>query len=360
MNAMTAPVMTGPKLTQKQIAEQLGVSRQLVGFALRGEGRMSDELRSQILLVAQQNGYHQYSNREARAMVSRRYGKRAVSGIVAVLFEATFENQPLSSVPFFMPFFTGLEAEAIRHGIDLALCALRPKDLPRLVTDGQVDGAICLLAPEDIPLRVQELGLPLVNILYKGERQPNLLIDDARGVQLAVRHLLELGHRRIAYIGSVKQLATERLLAFRAEMQAAGLLDESLIVCKNAQPSARTGHLLMHQLLERKAGAFSAVVAFNDTMGFGVVGAIQQAGYDVPRDISVVGFDDVSRSHNFSPALTSINFSRHDIGQRAIELLCMQLQDGAAALRDAMGADLTEVFPVELVVRDSTQRHVSG
>ncbi len=82
---------------------------------------------------------------------------------------------------------------------------------------------------------------------------------------------------------------------------------------------------------------------------------MQQTGYRVPEDISVVGFDDISCNHNFTPAVTSIKFSRHDLGKRAIQLLCRQLRDGPDSMRSVMGEDLTEVFPVELAVHDSTR-----
>ena len=340
-NAAPAP------LTQKQIAEHLGVSRQLVGFALRGEGRMADEVRQQILEVAQRNGYHRYSNSGARTLAARRYGKRAATGMLAVLFEATFDDQPLSEVPFFIPFFAGLETEAIRQGLDLVLCALRPGELPRLVSERQVDGIVSLAAPIETLNALAQLDLPLVSVLYGIEGFPSLQLDNANGARLAARHLIELGHRRIAYLGLEKGLAAARLSAFRRALDERDLLDETCIVSTDGVPSRAVGAQLMTRLLERHRGAdlpFTALACYNDMMAMGAIEVLQTRGLRVPADVSVVGFDDVSLQYSFAPALTSIGFSRQEIGKRAIQRLCQS--------DDAGGP---EIFPVELVQRDSTR-----
>lgn len=340
------------KLTQKQIADQLGVSRQLVSFALRGQGRMSDALRRQILEVAKDNGYHQYSNREARAMIARRYGKRAASGIMAVLFRPTFQNQPLSSVPFFMPFFEGLESEAIRHGIDLALCAVRPNELPRLVRENQVDGVIGLLIPENTIEQMRQTDLPLVSVLYEVESGVSLMIDDARGTQLATEHLIRLGHRNIAYIGLHYARGKEREQGYRKALREHHLAQhENLIDISDENPSIEGGAAAMQRLMAVQPPKFSGLVCHNDLMAIGAISVLKEHGCRVPEDVSVVGFDDVSRHYSFSPALTSINFQRQEVGQRAVQLLCQQQAEGATAA-NFMGR---EVFPVRLVERDSTR-----
>ena len=313
-------------LTQKQIAERLGVSRQLVGFALRGEGRMTDEVRGKIVEFARQHGYDPNANREARLMVARRYGKRVACGILAVLFPATFEEQPLSSVPFFMPFFQGLEDEAISRGVDLALCALRPDALPRLVRENQVDGVICLLTPDEPALRIRELGLPVVSIQYEIAGIPSLTIDDRGGSAEATRHLIALGHRRIAYLGLDNRIGRERLAGFREAMRQGGVaILEKLIDVGLERTTVQAGAVAMRRMLERGAEAgFSAVLCFNDLIAMGAVRALEEDGRRVPVDVSVVGFDDVAPQYGFSPALTSVGFSRREMGRRAVQLLCEQ------------------------------------
>ncbi len=342
-------------LTQKQIAERLGVSRQLVSFALRGQGRMSDQVRQQILELAQHNGYGQYSNREARAMVSRRYGKRAASGILAVVFKTTFEDQPVTSLPYFTAFFEGLEAEAIARGFDLALCAQRPHALPRLVREGQVDGVVGLLTPKETSVDINRLSLPQVNVMYAAPGGVSLIIDDTAGSALATRHLLELGHRRIAYIGVKAAKGRERLEGYqRALREYSVSYEAALVEMSEGQPSMKTGTLVMQEWLAQHALTkhelpFSAVVCYNDSIAMGVIRVLQESGWRVPEDISVAGFDDISLQHGFSPSLTSVSFPRQEMGRRAIELLCEQIENSEQSTLNTV-----EAFPVRMEVRDST------
>lgn len=340
-------------VTQRQIAEELGVSRQLVSFALRGEGRMADSTRSAILEAARRGGYHEFSNREARAMASRRYGKRARSGILAVLFHGTFEEQPVSSVPFFTPFFEGLETEAIARGIDLVLCAVRPGGLPRIIREYGVDGVVGLLVPEAVALQVSELSIPTVSILYPAKSGTNLCIDDRAGSFQAVQYLAGQGHRSIAYVGLEGMLGDLRYAGYRDALAHFGIpLNHNVIDVAPSQPSIGGGITGMQRILARSGRAageppFTALVCFNDLMAMGAIGVLKDAGWRVPEDVSVVGFDDVSREYGFNPALTSVGFPRRDIGRQAIRLLC---EAGA----DAQPAVLQHQFSTELVVRDST------
>ena len=350
-------------LTQKQIADQLGVSRQLVSFALRGQGRMSDEVRERIIELADRNGYGQYSNREARAMVSRRYGKRAASGILAVIFQTTFDNQPVTSLPYFAPFFEGLESEAIEQGLDLALCALRPHDLPRLVRDCQVDGVVGLLTPEELSRGVNRLSLPMVNVMYAAPGGASLIIDDVAGSSLATKHLLELGHCQIAYIGVERAKGKVRLRGYEKALREYSVAREAkLIEISDDPPSVETGAHMMQKILSRSSVSkssvvrgglkFSAIVCYNDLLAMGAVQALRENGYNVPEDVSIVGFDDVSLQYSFHPALTSISFPRREMGQRAIALLSEQADLEEKCV--ARSTDSIETFSVHLEIRNST------
>jgi LacI family transcriptional regulator len=352
-------------LTHRQIAEKVGVSRQLVGFALRGEGRMSDEMRRQILEVARDNGYNEFSNGAARSMAARRYGKRALTGVMAVLFPATFEGQPLSSVPYFMSFFEGIESEVIERGLDLMLCPLRPQGLPRLVREGHVDGVISLLTHRTPLEPLQELDIPIVHIalatnrLVEIENSTAIMMDDHNGGTLATRHLLELGHRKIAYMGfsrdDEKQSKDTRnyqgyLDALR-EYQV--VPDESLIDTSLSSKTVQVGNDAMKQMLCGRTPNFTGLVCQNDLIAMGAIRTLQEAGQRVPEDISVVGFDDVSTQYAFHPALTSISFPRHEMGRRAVQILLEKSKKSSGA--DSLPQ--REIFPVELVIRDSTRKH---
>jgi LacI family transcriptional regulator len=344
------------KLTQKEIAAQLGVSRQLVGFALSGQGKVAQDTRERILEVARQNGYDQFSNSEARLMISRRYGNHVSTGLLTVLFPANFEDQPLSMVPFFTPIFRGLELEAKAQGHDLMLCPLREGELPRLVKDKRLDGVICLSTPQSVSRAIAALDLPLVNVQCDVEGIPSLLRDDFGGGLLATRHLIELGHSRIAYLGYNAPSGVIRLSAFHQALQEHDIAAyDAWIDATLDEPSQKAGDAAMRALLKKNRGlGVSALVAHNDLIAMGAIRALEDAGFNVPADVSVIGFDDVAEQYSFRPSLTSICFAREEMGRLAIRLL-MEIAEKRVVPMPRGHASCKEVFPTRLVARDSTR-----
>ena len=365
MAISTSNGLTGATITQRQIAEHLGVSRQLVSFALRGTGRMSDEKRAMIVRFARENNYHEHSNHEARQMISRRYGKRIETGIVAAVFRATFEGRPLSSLPFFAPFFEGLEHEAIEQRLDLVLCPLRDGELPLLVRERRVDGVICLSTTPSEMTRIRALQMPMVSLPYQAALVPSITFEDSEGTRAATRHLIELGHRRIGYVGVEHlpgQIGQNRLAGYRQALREAEIdANARWIVNTPQSPTRATGAQAARALLRdwatlAPAERVTALVCYNDEIAMGAVEALQSAGIGVPDAISVTGFDDISLQSGFAPALTSIALPREAMGRRAIELLCQQ----NAAERSGNGDEPTDFssfqqpFPVSLVTRASS------
>lgn len=348
------------KATQRQIAEQLGVSRQLVSFALQGKGRMSGEKRQQILHLARENNYHEFSNHEARQMISRHYGKRVETGMLAVVFNSKFEGQPIPSLPFFSPFFEGLENEAIKRSLDLVLCPLRSGKLPLLVREVRVDGVICLFTPECETARIQSLPLPLVSLPYEAPNTPCIGIENQKGISLATQHLIDLGHRRIGYIGispTTDHIGAQRWQGYHCTLKMAGLDENpSAINTEFHRPTRQAGSDAANTLLNSASSAlpFSALVCYNDEMAMGAVTALQQAGWNVPHQVSVTGFDDISRHSNFAPTLTSLAFPRQEMGRKAVQLLCEHNQLLRQERNASDFADYRHQFPVQLVERDST------
>jgi LacI family transcriptional regulator len=353
-------VPTSLKLTQKQIAEHLGVSRQLVGFALSGQGKVAESTRQKILEVARQNGYDQFSNPEARLMISKRYGKRVSTGLLAVLFASNFENQPLAMVPYFTPIFRGLELEAKACGLDLMLCPIRPEELPRLVRDRQLDGVICLSVPHEVSREIAAMGLSVVNIQSDVAGISCVLRDDFGGGLQAARHLVELGHREIAYLGCDAPSGVVRHAAFCQVLKENGIaVDEQLVDGTLGEPTQLAGEMAMRTMLERSGARFSAIVAHNDLIAMGAIRALQESGLKVPEDVSVIGFDDVADQYGFKPSLTSICFAREAMGRRAVEML-MEITATEASSSAGSLEPLREVFSTRLVLRDSTRAARSG
>jgi LacI family transcriptional regulator len=215
----------------------------------------------------------------------------------------------------------------------------------------QVDGYITASARRVHPLLLELAAnrpLVLVNRATDEPSLPSVVPDDADGMRQAVEHVAALGHRRVAHLAGPFELSTgvHRHDGFVAGMRAAGLaVDEDLIVAGSIYTEAE-GARLVRELLGRGA-RFTAVLAGNDLLALGCIDALREAGLDCPRDVSVVGFNDMDWSARFWPPLTTVHVPHHRLGVAAADLLLERLADRGAAVRHI-------VLPVELVVRGST------
>ena len=194
-------------------------------------------------------------------------------------------------------------------------------------------------------------GVPVVffDQVVSGAGAANVALDNRRGVELLVGHLLEHGHRRIAFVGAPAGLtsATERREAFLRALRDAGLdgADDTVRLGDGVWSEA-SGERAMHEHLSRSDPP-TAVVAASDTLAVGALRAIRAAGLDVPADIALVSFDDPLFGDLLDPPMTAL--SRHDreLGERAARLLLGTLANG-----EALGnADVR--VPLELIVRRS-------
>lgn len=335
-------------VSQKEIAEALGVDRSLVAHALRGDARVAEATRERIEEAARRLGYDASSNRGARALAARRYGTRVKTGIVAVLLPPRFMGQSPRAVPFFMPLLDGIELEAQERDLDVLLASWHEGRLPRLVADGGVDGVICLFAALDAE-QLRAVQMPVVHLLNAGPGTHNLLPDYRGGTYQATAHLSALGHRRIAFLSlPLNNMAhRERALGYRDALRAADLPVAENWLLELDAPTIEAGREGWRQLLARDA-QISAVMCFNDLMAMGVIEAARETGRRVPEDVSVAGFDDVGEHYDFSPALTSVFFDRRALGRRAVQLIGATPDDGANVEVQQ------EIAQVQLVIRGST------
>jgi LacI family transcriptional regulator len=215
----------------------------------------------------------------------------------------------------------------------------------------QVDGFITATARREHPL-LDELGaqgvpLVLMNRTTDADRLPSALPDDRGGVRQAVEHLVSLGHRRIAHF-AVRSISTgeHRWAGFSEAMEALGLTVDLELIAEASMYSEAEGAACTRRLLD--AGKpFTAVVAANDLMALGCIDVLHDAGLECPRDVSVVGFNDMSWSDRFVPPLTTVRLPHYQLGVEAAGLLLERLAAPDAPARHV-------VLETELVVRGST------
>jgi LacI family transcriptional regulator len=178
----------------------------------------------------------------------------------------------------------------------------------------------------------------------------NIVLDHRHAAALALKHLVSLGHRKIAILRGQPASADSqsRWQAVEAVAHEIGLeLDPELVIqIESPESSPSVGYPYGKQLIERKR-PFTALFAYNDISAMGAIRAFQEAGFRVPHDISVVGFDDIPGAAFHYPSLTTVRQPLHKMGETAVEILISRIEDQKEWPREI------SVQP-ELIIREST------
>jgi DNA-binding LacI/PurR family transcriptional regulator len=234
----------------------------------------------------------------------------------------------------------------------------REKDIVQLMVQRGVDGVI-LLAPQFSSEQSQLLrsyGLPMAIVNNEGAGEYPYLIynDDVYGIRLITRHLLDLGHAKIALLGNKLggQTNTERERGFRAELEAAGIdiRREYIYQASSGTPDGGyEGGQYILSLAERP----SAVVCYNDYLAIGVYKALAQAGLCIPQDVSVTGFDDITIAGYLTPPLTTLHQFKYELGVGAAKMMLEILEQGSDVSGESLNPKKVSLKG-ELIVRQST------
>jgi LacI family transcriptional regulator len=259
--------------------------------------------------------------------------------------------------PFFTDVARGADDEAALHGLSVLIgnSDEQPDRELRLVSHFEEQRAHGLLISpigDDVArLReIRERGIPvvLVDRAVPGSGFSSVAVDDVHGGELAVRHLLETGRRRIAYVGGpqgLRQVDDRAEGARRAAASVAGASLEvvpvaSLTVADGRSAGERIAALPPHERPD-------AVFAANDLIALGVLQGLALAGVSVPRDVALIGYDDIDFASAATVPLSSIRQPSHTMGATALSILAEEATDPALAPREV-------VFEPELVIRAST------
>lgn len=327
-------------VTIRDVARRAGVSVATVSRVVnRSPHRVSPQTQRRVHTAVRVLGY--------RANIIAQGLKKRSSRTVALIV-------PDISNPFFPAIARGIEDTARARGYAVLLCNTY-EDLAReqaylaLLRNRWVDGVVFATVGSNTrhlrALRRARLPVVLVARDVEGLSIDTVRVDNFRGEYEATRHLLQLGHRRIAHIGGPPALhvAAERRRGYREALRTAGLERDGTIV--EGDFTADGGRRAMAALL-RIRPPVTAVVAANDLMAIGAMEALRQAGARIPEDVAVVGFDDITFASLVSPALTTVAQPKYRMGQMAMERL-LQLLDGAD-----VRTRQTVLVP-ELVIRES-------
>lgn len=351
-------------VTLKDVAREAGVSAQVVSVVVNGKAeraRISPATRERVQALARELGYNPALNHGARQLAARRYGRRLPTNTVAVCImpQADATPIPLHRRPFESEILDGIETAAQSHGLDVLQCRLHPARLPRLIEKGEVDGVIMLSGWPEHFAAIRRLHLPIIKIATSFPGCHSVSPQHQAGMALATSHLIEQGHRTIAFIGHATSLSSEestllaaarqRFAGYCAAMRQANLPVE-YYDCSLRESFPAEGARAFQELWRQSAGRITAVVCYNDTMAMGVIQAARQLGLNVPAQLSVVGFDAVSTRYEFEPIVTSIGYDRAQMGARTVEIL-MQLRQAGAAGREKL---IRNELPVYLAAGATT------
>src|SRR5690242_2388569 len=320
------------------VARLAGVSHQTVSRVINDSRHVRAETRERVEIAMRQLNYR--PNSVARALVT---GRSKTLGVVS--FDTTLYG-PASTL-------YGIERAAHEAGYFITIASLEALDRPsvldaieRLRVQG-VDG-ILVIAPQEGGARAlmqAPAGVPLV-ALEAGPRDvvPLASVDQVAGAQLATEHLLGLGHATVWHIAGPAGWpeAEDRVRGWRGALEAAGAAVPPPLP---GDWSARAGYELTQGLLGEPE--VTALFVANDQMALGALRALHEAGRRVPRDVSVVGFDDIPEAPYLLPPLTTVRQDFAELGRHSLALLVEQISTGARR-----GEQLR--FAPSLIVRGST------
>ncbi|WP_435169873.1 LacI family DNA-binding transcriptional regulator [Falsirhodobacter sp. 1013] len=322
----------------RDIARMANVSTATVSRALSRPDLVSPSTREAVLKAVADAGY--------TVNVAARNLRRQRTGSVLALV-------PNLANPFFSNIIAGINSVLRTRGLTLLVADTQGgpdvhAQLGALAHSSRADGLIVLDGSLPMSILTQPACPPVVQACewIDGLAAPRVMADNRGGAALAVRHLIELGHRRIAEVTGPagNTLTVERSKGVRDALAEAGVtqrndwLLEGTFSLGSGQQAART-------LLAMKDRP-DAVLCHNDEMACGLMGELQRTGIRVPEDISVIGFDNIDMAAHVTPGLTTVQQHRVDIGAKAADVLLELMENGSPV-------DTTQM-PVHLVIRRST------
>lgn len=333
-------------VTLKDLAARLNLSITTVSRALAGYDDVAEATRQRVLQAAEEMGY-------VPDVTARRLKKGRTDTIGFVIPT----SGPRFSDPFFSELLAGIGNKAAQHNYDLLVSTQSP-DTPeeqaayrRMVESRLVDGLLVVRTRvRDHRIEyLAKVGFPFVAFGRSDLDVDFPYVDEngAHGLAQATQHLVDLGHRQLAFIAASPSLmfCVSRRAGLEATLQRNGLtlLPEYVITGDLTQQG---GFWAMNQLLDL-SNPPTAVIACNDLMALGAISAAQKRGLVVGRDAAITGFDDIPWAEHSHPPLTTLHQPIYDIGRQICDMLVRLIQGEELAERHVL-------LKPELIIRESS------
>jgi LacI family transcriptional regulator len=329
--------------TLQDVAHRAGVSTATVSKVLSNTPYFTDQTRAKVMQAVEELGY--VPHLAARAL------SKGKTRIIAVVFPYLYDT--LFSDPLVLRILEGIESETSRQGYNILLSTPRlnargpDSHYKQLIQSGYIDGVIAL---DNVPFAsvldpVRKRGIPAVAIGYYGT-DFRVVSDDVSGGFQLMTHVLGLGHRRVGIITvpfNIHYSIQHRIAGLRAGAEAVGV-DFDAFPQVDGDFSTDSGEAGAAKLLDAHPD-LTAIISLNDRMAMGAILAVRNRGREVPRDVTIVGYDDIPIAATISPPLTTIDQQAPELGRSAMRMLL-----------DVFGNHSPELvkMPTRLIVRQSS------
>ncbi len=311
------------RVTLKDVAKAANVSIKTVSRVINDQGEISEATRQHVQKVIDELGYQ--PNRLARALLA---GKTNLIGIII----------PDITDPFFTEFILSAENTARSHNYSIVLCNANRNPEQELkyiniLAEHQVDGFLIAGSRMDHEQLTGIIEKHKVAVLspqqlpYAG----SFTLDDYDGARELCRYVLSLGHRKIGFLSRAWEGDfNNRFNGIADEYQTAGFSPNDIVRITTQDISVESGEKLTQQLIEQYPGV-TAVLCYNDVLAIGGLRACLRMGKTVPKELSVVGFDDIPEARRAYPALTTYQVDKTALGTAMMEKLVHLIEDGDEA-----------------------------
>ncbi|MFT3863829.1 MAG: LacI family DNA-binding transcriptional regulator [Solirubrobacterales bacterium] len=329
--------------TIRDVAALAGVSPSTVSHVINNSAGVSATTRARVDLAIRELGFE--PNQSARSLKRPRV---ASIGLIV----------PDLRNPFFALVTEGVQEKALEEDVVVVLCATdarseREDYYAGMLRSRRLDGVLYVSGTGISTRSLVELAahgpIVLIDERLRGMEVPWVGAENRAGARRSAQHVLELGHRRLAFVSGPSALwsSEQRLAGYREAAAAAGLEPDSVAVVEGDYRQA-SGHAAAETLLAANAELRpTAILCANDLMAFGVLAYCRQAGISVPDELSVVGFDDVPAAELVCPSLTTVRQPAFEMGRAGTSVLLDRVAGRAIT------SDPPSLLPTELIERDS-------
>ena len=331
----------------KDVAELAGVSAATVSYVLSGKRSISEDTKTRVMEAVEKLDYVPDLNARSLSMRDSK-----LIGVVVpqtepgerLMFQNSFYSEALGSIEYY----------ARQKGYHILISATDANEsYLTLAKKRNLDGIIVIgMYPDEFYHQMKKTQIPIVLIdSYTNDHYyHSVRIDDAYGSYLATKHLLENGHRDIAFfVGQIKEngVMKKRLVGYRQALEEFNIVFRQELVFED-KIDYESGIALSGKLLSSGVKA-TGIIAAADILAIGAMKGLYDAGCRVPDDYSVIGFDDLEISKYLTPGLTTVKQQISLKGQRAVELLLKHIEDPNLPKQE-------EILPLELIERGSVRK----